>query len=108
MINENVPWKKAKTREMDSTLGGQPETPRLSKLILLVRHLRWPVKRPVNRFGLATTETVLLVVMVVMMMKFTGHVKPKLILTGLLKEPSGNVSGTWKELEPKTGVTAPP
>lgn len=38
----------------------------------------------------------------------TGHVKPKFILMGLVKEPSGKVSGTWKELEPSTGVTVPP
>lgn len=38
----------------------------------------------------------------------TGHVKPKLILTGLVNELSGMASGTWKELEPSTGVTAPP
>ncbi len=38
----------------------------------------------------------------------TGHVKPKFILMGLVKEPSGKVSGTWKELEPSTGVAVPP
>lgn len=38
----------------------------------------------------------------------TGHVKPKLILMGLVNELSGMTSGTWNELEPSTGVTAPP
>lgn len=38
----------------------------------------------------------------------TGHVKPKLILMGLVNELSGMASGTWNELEPSTGVTAPP
>ena len=37
----------------------------------------------------------------------TGHVKPKEKRIGLVKL-SALVSGTWKELEPRTGVTAPP
>lgn len=37
----------------------------------------------------------------------TGHVKPKLKRIGLVKL-SALVSGTWKELEPRTGVTVPP
>lgn len=40
--------------------------------------------------------------------RLTGHVKPKFILTGLVNEPSGNVSGIWKELDPRTGVTVLP
>lgn len=36
-----------------------------------------------------------------------GHVNPKLKRIGLVKL-SALVSGTWKELEPSTGVTAPP
>lgn len=40
--------------------------------------------------------------------KLTGHVKPKFSLIGLENEPSGNVSGIWKELEPRTGVTVLP
>lgn len=36
-----------------------------------------------------------------------GHVKPKGKRIGLVKL-SALVSGTWKELEPSTGVTAPP
>lgn len=38
----------------------------------------------------------------------TGHVKPKFIRMGLVKEFSGMALGTWKELDPSTGVTAPP
>lgn len=38
----------------------------------------------------------------------TGHVKPKFILMGLVKEPSGKLSGTWNELDPNTGVAVPP
>lgn len=37
----------------------------------------------------------------------TGHVKPKGKRIGLVKL-SALVSGTWKEFEPRTGVTAPP
>lgn len=36
-----------------------------------------------------------------------GHVNPKGKRTGLVKV-SAFVSGTWKELDPRTGVTAPP
>lgn len=37
-----------------------------------------------------------------------GHVNPKGKRTGLEKEFSGRLSGTWKELDPRTGVTEPP
>lgn len=43
-----------------------------------------------------------------LLLVLTGHVKPKLRRTGLVKELSGMASGTWKELKPSTGVTAPP
>lgn len=37
-----------------------------------------------------------------------GHVNPNGKRIGLVKELSEAVSGTWKELDPRTGVTAPP
>lgn len=40
-------------------------------------------------------------------LSLTGHVKPNWKRTGLVKL-SALVSGTWKEFEPRTGVTAPP
>ena len=42
------------------------------------------------------------------MFTLTGHVKPKENWIGLEKELSAMLSGTWKELDPSTGVTAPP
>lgn len=37
-----------------------------------------------------------------------GHVNPKAKGMGLVNELSGKLSGTWKEFDPSTGVTAPP
>lgn len=40
--------------------------------------------------------------------KVPGHVNPKENGMGLVNELSGKFSGTWKEFDPSTGVTAPP
>lgn len=38
----------------------------------------------------------------------TGQVKPNEKRIGLVNESLDVISGTWKELDPSTGVTAPP